>query len=125
LSMSILKNPPRFARDTRRTMHQRRAMTASESIESDNRHPGSERVEKVPEGDAVLVFTPCHSARTFHPIDQAVPGALLNAVCRECGRSWLVELVADDSAKCGLRPVWTEAKPDPEPDAETRPGEGR
>ena len=77
--------------------------------EFEGHHPNSARIELAPEGDGVRVFTPCHGLRVFFSIGPAVPGGALDPVCRECGRSWLCELVADDQAEAGMRPVWTEA----------------
>ena len=73
--------------------------------------PDSERVEQVPKGGGVHVFTPCHDAAVFVPAAQAVPGEKQRWLCPTCGQAWLVELVADDSAESGLRAVWTEADP--------------
>lgn len=72
-------------------------------------HPDSRRVEFAPEGDGVYVFTPCDGARVFLPLEQAVPGARLRTVCPQDGLPWLLELVADDEAECGVRPAWTGA----------------
>lgn len=71
-------------------------------------HPESARIEFAPEGDGVRVSTPCHGRRVFFSIGRAVAGGALDPVCRECGRSWLCDPVADDQAEAGLRPVWAE-----------------
>jgi len=55
------------------------------------------------------VFLPCcHGARVLIPIGEAVPGARPLLICPHCGQEWLLELVADDEAECGLRAVWTD-----------------
>ncbi len=88
--------------------------------EAAGKHPNSERVGTVPEGDAVVVCTPCHGARVFLPLDEAVPGMVLDPVCPRDGRKWLLELVADDYVESGLRPVWTDPKRDSEDEVEGR-----
>ncbi len=80
-------------------------------------HPTSSRVEEIREGEAVAVFTPCHGARAFLEWADAVPGAVLPAVCSRDGRRWQVELVGDASQDSGLRAVW----PDPPADTEAGP----
>ncbi|MGH8932690.1 MAG: hypothetical protein ACRDZO_19205 [Egibacteraceae bacterium] len=81
--------------------------------EIDGRHPDSARVERVPEGDAVIVFTACHGVRVFFPLDQARPEAVLRPVCRRCGQTLALELVSDDEAEHGLLPMWTEPEDRP------------
>ncbi len=85
--------------------------------ESNDHHPDSGRIEPVLEGDAQLVFTPCHGHRVLLPVGQAVPGAKLEVICPEGGEAWLVDLVTDDQAKSGLRALWT----DPEEQVEGPP----
>ncbi len=80
--------------------------------EPNGKHPDSDRVEAVPEGDAILVCTPCHGHRVLFPIDEAVAGARLDVICLVGAEVWLVDLVADGQAETGLRPVWTQAKPE-------------
>jgi len=78
-------------------------------LNGDNLDPAE--VISVPEGDCVLLHTPCHGAEVFVPIAQAVLGATLSAVCLRDGRELILELVADEGAASGLRAVWTEADP--------------
>ncbi|MGH8931763.1 MAG: hypothetical protein ACRDZO_14350 [Egibacteraceae bacterium] len=78
------------------------------------KHPDSERVDNVPEGEAIVAFTPCHDARVLLPLDEAVPGIVLDLFCPKDGRKWLLQLVTDEGAESGLRPVWTDPKQDPE-----------
>jgi len=57
----------------------------------------------------VVVFPPCcEGARVFVPLDEALPPANSQLVCPIRGHAWLVELVADETAECGLRPVWAD-----------------
>jgi len=66
-------------------------------------------LERTPEGDGVVVFPPCcEGARVFVPLDEALPPANSQLVCPIRGHAWLVELVADETAECGLRPVWAD-----------------
>jgi hypothetical protein len=74
-------------------------------------HLESSRVDCVPQGDAVAVYTPCHSDRVFLPIEEAAPGAKVEVVCPEGGEGWLVTFAADARAETGLSAVWTQAKP--------------
>ncbi|MGH8910579.1 MAG: hypothetical protein ACRD0K_29805 [Egibacteraceae bacterium] len=71
-------------------------------------HPDSERIERVQ--GAVALFTPCHGRRVFFQPDETVPGARLSAVCAEDGRLWFLELVPDEAADSGLRPVWVDSR---------------
>ncbi len=73
-------------------------------------HPDSGRIEPVPEGDAVVVFTPCDGAPVLVPLDQAVPGAKLDLVCPRDGRAWRLELATDHQAAPGMRPVWVDVE---------------
>ena len=69
-------------------------------------------LERTPEGDGVVVFPPCcEGARVFVPLDEALPPANSQLVCPIRGHDWLVELVADETTQCGLRPVWTDREP--------------
>lgn len=72
------------------------------------KQPDPERVERALEGDALLVWPPCHGRRVLLPLDQPLLGAKLEVVCPEGGEAWLLELVADERAESGLRPVWTD-----------------
>ncbi|MGH8906062.1 MAG: hypothetical protein ACRD0K_06020 [Egibacteraceae bacterium] len=67
-------------------------------------HPDSERVEQIQ--GALVLFIPCHGGRVVLPLEKAVAGALLRPVCPRDGRRWLLELVPDETAESGLRPLW-------------------
>ncbi len=72
--------------------------------------PDSSRVDRAAEGDAILVYPPCHGRRVFVPIEEAVPGgARVRLVCPKGGEGWLVAFVADAEAESGLHAVWTDS----------------
>lgn len=87
-------------------------------------HPDSGRVDLTPQGDAIVVFTPCCGTRVLFPTDRAVAGAEMEVVCPSDGEARLVELADDGTAESGLRAVWAEATPQPDvEDAEGRGGD--
>ncbi|MGH8910498.1 MAG: hypothetical protein ACRD0K_29395, partial [Egibacteraceae bacterium] len=66
--------------------------------------PYSERVEQM--SSAVVVFTPCCGARVFFTPEEAASATALEAICPRCGVDWALELIADETADGGLRPIW-------------------